>query len=243
MVATRLRSSRRWPPWVRWGVATLPVMTLVLAGDSPGIAHEPQIWKQMGRAEFVTLPPVTTGAASLDDALKRRRSVRTFSPRAVSQEHLGQLCWAAQGITDSAVGFRTAPSAGALYPLELYLVLPTGLFHYEPRAHRLKRLDEADRRAKLARAAIGQDAVRVAGVDIVVTAVVARTRAKYGSRAERYVQLEAGHAAQNVLLEATAIGLGALPVGAFDDDAVRAAIGISGDETPLYILAVGHPGG
>jgi SagB-type dehydrogenase family enzyme len=217
-------------------------MGLTLAGDTPGIAHEAPM-RTMAEAEFVSFPPVASAATPLDDAIRRRRSVRAFDSRALSQEHLGQLCWAAQGITEPALGRRAAPSAGALYPLEVYLVLPSGLFHYEPRGHRLRRIDGSDRRAALARAALGQDAVRGAAVDIVITAVVSRTHSKYGSRAERYAQLEAGHAAQNVLLEATALGLGAVPVGAFDDGAVRAVIGASADEAPLYILAVGHPGG
>jgi SagB-type dehydrogenase family enzyme len=225
-------------PVARKSFTTLVATALALACDEPGIAREPQP-KETG--EIMPLPSVTTGAVSLDDALRRRRSVRTFSTRALSPEHIGQLCWAAQGITEPAHGLRATPSAGALYPLELHVVMPSGVFHYEPRGHRLKRADDVDRRAALARAALGQDAVRLAGVDIVITAVVSRTRAKYGARAERYVSIEVGHAAQNVLLEATALGLGAVPIGALDEDAVRRAIGASAEETPLYILAVGHP--
>jgi SagB-type dehydrogenase family enzyme len=212
-------------------------MTLALARDAPGIAQESPMLK---RAEIVTLPVVSRPSVSLDDALRRRRSVRTFSTQPLSQDQVGQLSWAAQGITEPALGLRTAPSAGALFPLELYVVLSNGVFHYEPRGHRLRRLNDVDRRATLARAALGQDAVRLAGADIVITAFTARTRAKYGDRAERYAHLEAGHAAQNVLLEAVALGLAAVPVGAFDDDAVRRAIDVLADETPLYILAVGN---
>jgi SagB-type dehydrogenase family enzyme len=190
--------------------------------------------------ESVALPAASSGTTTLDDALARRRSIRTFAARAMSREEVGQLCWAAQGITDQASGGRTAPSAGALYPLEVYVVSPDGVFHYEPRGHRLKRLDGVDRREQLARSALGQDAVRHAGVDIVVTGVIGRLRVRYADRSERYAYLEAGHAGQNVLLEATALGLGAVPIAAFDDASVRRTLGASGDETPLYILAVGH---
>lgn len=182
-----------------------------------------------------------SAATSLDALLGSRRSVRTFSTRALAWEHVRRLCWAAQGITDPTLGRRTAPSAGALYPLELYVVAPNGAFHYEPDTDTLTKLHDRDLRAELARAALGQDAVRSPAIDIIVTAVLARTRAKYGARAERYAQLEAGHAAQNVLLEATARGLGSVPIGAFDDDAVRAVVGASRDETPLYVIAVGYP--
>ncbi len=191
--------------------------------------------------EPVALPAPTVGAVALDDALARRRSVRSFSSQEISTAELGQLCWAAQGITERDGSGRAAPSAGALYPLELYVVLPAGLFHYEPREHRMRQLDAVDHRAALARAALDQDAVSNAGADLVLTAVVARTRAKYGDRTERFVAMEAGHAAQNVLLEATAMGLGAVPIGGFDDGDVRKVLGVGGDELPLYVIATGHP--
>lgn len=217
----------------------MAALALTLGRDEPSGARE----APSPNEEIVPLPAVGIGAVTLDDALRRRRSVRSFSARALSREQLGQLCWSAQGITDAALGLRTAPSAGALFPLEVYVALPGGVFHYEPRGHRLERMGAADVRGSLAASANGQDAVRGAGVDLVLTAAVPRTRGKYGDRAERYADLEAGHAAQNVLLEATALGLAAVPIGAFHDDAVRRAIGAPADETPLYILAVGHPGG
>lgn len=194
-----------------------------------------------GKDQLVALPSGTASGVSLEDALRRRRSIRSFSSRELSREHLGQLCWAAQGITEPRAGLRTAPSAGALYPLEVYVVVPSGVFHYEPREHQLRRIDGADRRAALARSALGQESVRAASADIVMTAAVSRLREKYRDRAERYAHIEAGHAAQNVLLEATALGLGAVPIGAFEDVEVQRTIGAPMDEVPLYILAVGHP--
>jgi SagB-type dehydrogenase family enzyme len=215
---------------MRRGLAALAAMTLALPGGAETAADE-----------WTALPPVAIGAAALDDVLHRRRSTRALAARELSREQVGQLCWAAQGITEPSAGLRTAPSAGALYPLVLYVVVRSGVYRYEPRGHRLKRVDATDRRAALAQAALGQDAVREAPLDLVLTAAVRRTRAKYGDRAERYAAIEAGHAAQNVLLEATALGLGAVPIGAIDDDAARRAVGAGAAETPLYVLAIGHP--
>jgi SagB-type dehydrogenase family enzyme len=178
---------------------------------------------------------------SLEQAFLRRRSIREFTAQPLTAAELSQLCWAAQGITDSS-GLRTAPSAGALYPLELYVATRAGLDHYEPNGHRLLRLSEADLRPALSRAAFGQAAVADAPAVFVIAAVAARTAAKYGAaRAERYVQLEAGHAAQTLLLEAVAQGLGGVPVGAFDDAAVGGALQLPRGVAPLYLMPVGHP--
>lgn len=186
--------------------------------------------------------PRTRGSWSLEETLVRRRSIREFSPDGLTAGELGQLLWAAQGVTD-AEGRRTAPSAGALYPLELYAVTPDGVFHYLPVDHTLVVVRRGDVRPQLRRAALDQDVVEEAPAVIVVTGVIGRTSAKYGAeRATRYVHLEAGHAAQNLLLEAVALGLGAVPIGAFDDGQVRSVLGLSADETPLYLLPVGHPG-
>lgn len=194
-----------------------------------------------GGPEIPLPSPRTHGGTSLDEALAQRRSIRAFAPTELSQGELGQLLWAAQGITDPRLGHRTAPSAGALYPLELYVVTPDGAVRYAPRSHATQQIAVGDLRPKLADAALGQDAVREAPVAIVVTAVPARTARKYGARADRYVALEAGHAAENVLLEATALGLGAVPIGAFDDEDVRSVLRLPPDEQPLYILPVGNP--
>ncbi len=195
-------------------------------------------------ATEVSLPaPSTTGETSVEQALAERRSVRQFRAEDLTIEQIGQLLWAAQGITEPSRGFRTAPSAGALYPLELYLLTRDGVFHYLPKGHKLVQLSEQDRRAQLARAALGQSFVRTAPLDIVITAVYARTRAKYGDRAERYVILEAGHAAQNLHLQAVALGLGSVPVGAFTDAKVAELLNLPADETPLYIITIGHPAG
>ncbi len=187
-------------------------------------------------------PPRTAGPVSLEQALAQRRSVRSYAPRPLSWSEVSQLLWAAQGITDPR-GFRTAPSAGALYPLEVYLALPQGWYHYRPQGHLLEQLGDEDLRPQLWEAGLRQDALREAPAVLVLVAVPARTEAKYGARALRYVQLEAGHAAQNLLLQATALGLGAVPIGAFDDEGVRRALRLSADTLPLYLIPVGEPTG
>jgi SagB-type dehydrogenase family enzyme len=187
----------------------------------------------------VALPaPSTHGRVSLEEALASRRSIREVDPRPLNSAQLSQLLWATQGITDAA-GLRAAPSAGALYPLEVYVAAADGLLRYEPRGHRLLRVDARDLRGALARAALGQECVARAPAVFVIAAVTARTERKYGTRAGRYVDMEAGHAAQNLLLQATALGLGGVPVGAFDDEGVRSALGLPREQRPLYLVPVG----
>jgi SagB-type dehydrogenase family enzyme len=174
-----------------------------------------------------------------------RRSVRQYSDEPLRLPELAQLLWAAQGIT-SPRGFRTSPSAGALYPLEVYAVVGSvediapGIYWYHTREHELVSVADGDQRDALADAALGQSFVGEAAVDLVVTAIYERTTVKYGERGVRYVHIEAGHAAQNVLLQATALGLGAVPVGAFLDQSVARILDLPDDENPLYIIPVGR---
>ena len=186
-------------------------------------------------------PPATRGSVSLEEALARRRSVREFAPDRLSPVQLSQLLWAAQGITGDG-GLRTAPSAGALHPLELYVATAEGLYHYDPPRHRLLVVAERDLRKPLSRAAHDQPCVASAPAVFVLAAVHARTEARYGRvRSPRYVDMEAGHAAQNLLLEATALGLGGVPVGAFEDEEVRSALGLPRDQRPVYLVPIGKP--
>jgi SagB-type dehydrogenase family enzyme len=178
---------------------------------------------------------------SLEQALVQRRSVREFNDTPLTMQELGQLLWAAQGVTHEW-GYRTAPSAGALYPLEVYVATADGIFHYLPQGHKLSVSSHRDPRRALYEAALRQEPVRQAPAVFVVTAVYARTARKYGEeRSPRYVHLEAGHAAQNLLLEAVALSLGAVPIGAFHDEQVQAALGLPADHEPLYLIPVGHP--
>lgn len=197
----------------------------------------------------VALPePSRSGDVPLEEALARRRSGRDYADRPLALRELGQLLWAAQGVT-SAEGGRTAPSAGARYPLELLAVtrdvegIEPGVWRYEPEEHALSAVGTGDRSGPLGEASLDQTWVSDAPVSIVVTGVPERTTGRYGERGERYVVLEAGHAAQNLLLQATALGLAAVPVGAFDDAEVREVLGLAADEEPLYVVPVGRPAG
>lgn len=181
------------------------------------------------------------GPMSLEKALAMRRSVRQYTSQPVTAEQIAQLCWAAQGITEPKRGFRTAPSAGATYPLELYVVTADGVARYEPQEHAIERHLDGDLRQRLAAAAKNQSSLRQAPVIFVFAGVIERTTARYGERAERYVWMEAGHAAQNLLLAATAMDLGAVPVGAFRDEQVATVLSLPEDHRPLYILPVGQP--
>ncbi|MBC7334381.1 MAG: SagB/ThcOx family dehydrogenase [Actinobacteria bacterium] len=193
------------------------------------------------REEIVLPQPKLKGDASLEEILGRRRSVREFSSKELDLEEISQLLWAAQGITQKATGFRTAPSAGALYPIEIFLAKKDGVFHYVPEEHKIVRLASTDIRESLSRACLFQSSVSDAPVDIVITAIYERTTIKYGERGIRYVHLEAGHVCQNILLQATALGLGAVPVGAFDDNEIRKIIKLPEEFAPLYVVPVGYP--
>lgn len=194
---------------------------------------------------MIKLPaPKLESAVSLESAMNQRRSVREFSEEILSLEHLSQLLWAGQGITGED-GFRTAPSAGALYPIELHILvnhvqgLDAGLYHYKPESHTLEPEQYPSGNLSRGRTTYRQDWIEEAAIIIYITAVPSRTRVKYGERTERYIFLEAGHIGQNLLLQATALGLGGTPVGAFDDDQVAKLLGTK--QKPLYIIPIGHP--
>ncbi len=190
-------------------------------------------------------PPSKTGSMSLEEALARRRSVREFAQQPLALGQVSQLLWATQGL--SGPQHRTAPSAGATYPLQVYLVagnvesLPAGVYRYLPEQHRLETVFEGDIRPRLAAAASGQGWIGSAPAVLVIAALPERTASRYGKRAERYVHMEAGHAAQNALLQATSLGLGATPVGAFNDAEVSRLLRLPAGSEPLYILPVGKP--
>lgn len=197
--------------------------------------------------ETIELPqPQIRGSVSLEEALQARRSVRRYSAEPLELKEIAQLAWSAQGITRKN-RFRTAPSAGALYPLELYLLagkvkgLGPGLYHYLPKQHALEKIASSDIRTELAGAAYNQKALNRAAAVFVITAVMKRTEWKYRGRAERYVYIEAGHAGQNLLLQATSLGLGSVIIGAFFDDTVRDLLGLPDTYQPISLLPVGRP--
>ena len=194
----------------------------------------------------IRLPePRLEGRVSVERALKARRSVRAFQTAPLTLGEISQLLWAAQGVTGSA-GHRTAPSAGALYPLTLYLAvgkvsgLQPGVYRYDPADHSLVRTGEGDRRA-LVGAAAGQDWLEQAAAIVVISANPTRTTARYGARGQRYVHIEAGHAAENLSLQAAALGLGVTDVGTFDDAKVKRVMGLAAAEAPVLLLPIGRP--
>ncbi len=195
---------------------------------------------------FLLPDPVSDGSLSVEQAMQRRRSVRAFADTSLTVEAVSQLLWSAQGITDSRRELRTAPSAGATYPLELLLVvgavegLDAGIYRYQVAEHALARIAGGDLRSDLARASLGQAFIGQAPLSIVFTGVHGRTARRYGDRAERYVAMEAGHAAQNVYLQAVSLELGTVVVGAFRDEQIAELLRLESAEKPLYILPVGH---
>lgn len=193
-----------------------------------------------GTAEVLP-PPATAGANSLESVLAKRRSVRRFQDEALTTQQVGQLCWAAQGVSDKARGLRTAPSAGATYPLELYVVTAAGVRRYLPAAHAMESHLGGDVREALCQAALGQQCIAQAPAVFVIAADVSRTARRYHDRAQRYVDMEVGHAAQNLLLQAVALDLGAVPVGAFQDAEVAKVLKLPAEHAPLYMVPVGKP--
>ena len=190
------------------------------------------------------LPPaVLTGRMSLEEAIATRRSVREFADTPLTRQQISQLCWAGQGITDPGGALRAAPSAGALYPIELYVVTAEGVDHYQPKNHRLGRHLTGDVRRSLQRAALNQEAIGDAPACVAIAAVVQRTARKYGSRAQRYCFIEAGHVAQNILLQAKALHLAGVPIGAFEDEKVATVLKLPENHRVVYLLPIGHPGG
>jgi SagB-type dehydrogenase family enzyme len=210
--------------------------------------------------ERVRLPdPQYKGKVSVEEALKQRRSIRKYASGQISLNDLSQLLWAAQGLTEKIEtkpsswrgskwygGFRTAPSAGALYPLEVYALagnvagLKTGTYKYHPEDHSLLKLTTEDKRPALLEAALRQESIREGAAVLVVTGAVARTAIKYGERAQRYVCMEAGSVAQNVYLQSQSLGLGTVLIGAFRDAGVKEALKLPADEDPLVIMPIGR---
>lgn len=206
--------------------------------------------------DMIKLPaPKLKSSISVEEAMLNRRSVRDFKPDALNLEQISQILWAAYGITKEMsspsylrCGLKTAPSAGALYPLEIYIVvgnvkgLEKGIYKYLPKGHYIMKTYNKDVRNKLAEAALGQGFIEQAPISIVYSAVFFRTTRKYRNRGrERYVCMELGHSAQNICLQTVALNLGTCPVGAFSDLMVRNVIMMPDEEEPLYIMPIGYP--
>lgn len=194
-----------------------------------------------GGRQMIKLPePKLKGDMSLEEAISRRRSERSYQDKALSQQQISQILWAAQGITKQSGGYRSAPSAGALYPMEIYIVTNEGLFHYNPSQHSIDKLKSGDLRESLASAAWGQSFIAKAGITVIIAAVYPRITNRYGERGVRYVDMEAGHIAQNIHLQAVALGLGSVPIGAFSDDAVQELLELPKKQKTIYMVPVGY---
>ncbi|MCK5628107.1 SagB/ThcOx family dehydrogenase [Candidatus Bathyarchaeota archaeon] len=194
--------------------------------------------------------PEGTKNLSLEESLKNRRSVRRFASEPINKIQLSYLLWASTGIRRKVGGyeFRTAPSAGALYPIETYLIsnnvdgLEKGIYHYSVRSHLLEELKTGDFAQAFAQAALGQELIRESAIVVIWTAIFARSKWKYNQRAYRYVYLDAGHIAQNLALAASSVNLGSCQIGAFFDDEINQLVGVDGkDESALYMSVVGCP--
>jgi len=189
--------------------------------------------------------PRFESTVSIETALRTRRSQREYAEGPIALAEVAQLLWAAQGKTTTE-GFRTAPSAGALFPLEVYVLagnvtdLAAGIYQYAPHSHTLRRVVDGDHRRSLMQAALNQSSITNAPVVLIIAAVYERTIAKYGARGERYVHMEAGHAAQNVYLQAVALDVGTVVLGAFVDNEVKRVLHLPDREQPLYLLPIGR---
>ncbi len=202
-----------------------------------------------GKEKMIPLPePQEAGTISVEKAINSRRTCRDFDARPLALKDISQILWAGQGITDKKRFLRTAPSGGALYPLDLYLVtgkdsvpgLEEGVFHYIPERQGLKKVDKGDFRKAVALASLGQMWMAEAPVSLVITSEYDRIKGKYGSRGQRYALIEAGHVGQNIFLQAGALGMAAGIVGAFDDNRVVKTLSLPDSHRPLLIMPVGY---
>jgi len=193
--------------------------------------------------------PRLKGEISLEEAIFKRRSQRNFLNKPLSLSQLSQILWAAQGVTDKSTGFRTAPSAGALYPLEIYLLvkekgvegLEVGVYHYQPEKHSLELYLKGYSHSDFVRACLNQQACNLAPVSLVIAAEYERTTGKYGERGKRYVEIEVGHVGQNIYLQAETLGLGTVAIGAFIDGEISQVLNLPPSHKPLYIMPIGYP--
>ncbi len=216
-------------------------------GPSLDWGSQPARYKRYPQQPQIELPaPDGESGTTLEATIRARRSQRNYGGVPLAIGDLGRLLYAAQGVTDAQHELRAAPSAGALYPIEIYPVirnvvgLEAGIYHYAVQTHTLERLQLGDLGARITSAGLGQGHLGQASVCFVLSAIFQRTRWKYHERAYRYVLLEAGHIAENICLAATALGLGACPVGAFLDDEMNGLLGLDGaDEATIYIVTVG----
>jgi SagB-type dehydrogenase family enzyme len=223
-------------------LAALFMVMFMLAGGARQVRGEDYMSASKSKGEKISLPSVpASGDVSLEQVLRERRSVREFIDHELDLETISKLLWSAQGITGEKYGLRTAPSAGATYPLELLVQTSEHLARYLPREHSLQVISDGDLRAQLAAASHGQACVEKAPALFIFAAEVSRTSGRYGGRAERYVHIEVGCAAENLMLQAVAMGLGSVAVGAYDDKEVKAILDLPKEWDVFLMVPVGKP--
>lgn len=193
-------------------------------------------------AAMIKLPaPQTNGSFSLEQSLANRRSVREFTDEPLTITQIGQLCWAAQGITEPNKEFRTAPSAGAVYPIQLYVMLPDGLYIYQPQKHELTLAIGKDLRNAVFTSSFNQRVVQKAPCTFIITGNSKKAEAKYRNRGERFTLIETGHIAQNIHLQAVSLGLGSVPIGVMDTKAIAQILKLPENNEVFYMIPVGKP--
>jgi len=229
------------------------ILSLVLMANANGFSEGTNTVEGKHPAstmQTIKLPePDCIGAVSVEAAIKQRRSERSYAAKSLTKEQLSQVAWCAQGITGADRRKRATPSAGATYPLTLYVVVgektcgdvPAGVYRYRPDEHALVFQLAGDQRKPLATAALGQAFVAQAPLVMVLAANFSITTGRYGKRGTQYVYMEVGHVGENVHLQAKAMGLGTCMVGAFDDSGVSAALNLPTGQEPLYIMPIGYP--
>ena len=220
-------------------------------GDGPDWSIQPELYKTYPDAIHVALPALVPHSKyTFDEVVKNRRSIRSFSPQALSMEQLSSLLWISTGNqrTEDGFAFRTTPSAGALYPIETYVVahrvghLEPGVYHYDIQHHGLELVKSGDYRKMIAQAALDQMMCAAAPVVFIWTGLFNRSKCKYGQRGYRYIYLDVGHIAQNLALGAVSLGLGSCQIAALYDDEVNSLVDVDGtDESVLYMSVVGVP--
>jgi SagB-type dehydrogenase family enzyme len=225
-------------------LASVVIFSAIMLSLTQNSSDEAKMIDEVASAGDITLPqPRHSGDIPLEEAIYLRRSTRQYSNEPLSLSDVSQILWAACGKTEG--WRRSIPSAGALYPLEIYLVaaevegVPSGLYHYDFERNILVKKIGGDLREDLANAALGQEMIKKAPATVVITAVYERTTGKYKERGIRYVHMEAGHSGQNIYLQAASLGLGTVAVGAFHDQRVSETLKLPQDHVPLYIMPVG----
>jgi len=227
-----------------WFLASLPLCFII----TPGCKASNSVATGLKEGRMNLSRPKTEGNVSVEKAIKTRRTVRSFASKQLTFDQFSQLLWSSQGITEDGGYKRAAPSAGALYPMDVYAVvghdavnsIVPGIYHYDPKSHSLSLIAEGDHRDELSRASLSQIWMAKAPVSLVICAEYHRVTVKYGPRGERYAMMESGHIAQNIFLQARALGLDAGIVGAFIDADVKKALRIEAAHEPLLIMPVGY---